>query len=1084
MKTFKVGDVITHDYAKGRWRVVGKGNRGVDSYDCEPIDQAAIDQLDYYKNTSRSVEPTRIYAHFAAEYMHLSHAASIDPFGGMESLLSETFPIYDVGDLVRHSYAPGLWRIMEAVGYNNYEVEASSSKATEWLNDTNYGGRQRTRITFHAENMSLVSGGGTGIDPFGGMESLTETKMEPRLAEIISRVPLHVRRHIIRRALERYHKVPITDRQIDSNILVKDHDDIAGFNTWDPYFLSILADEFSSIGSARPQNMDPFGGMESIDPFGGDPRASTKHPGQPAWLDPLADAHYETGVDYVGASLDDIFGENLLDIEDINEFEQFLSDMESARPDLQDEADAYDAKHGAGAYDGVWDQAFDDAREIFKRTYGTRSWNARGEPMGEGISFPSGTDVYEVDISDASGNLRYARLYRGNSLTNARQIFDSTVSVPDYVQIPSTRTGEHLYLRITKSKPVALDAELIDMKVLGEQNESIDPFGGDQDKECKHPDHESGKSCKDRAVSCSPDCSCCNPDPKYPPYTRLDPDAEVRQWWDELNDDERVDLVRGKLGLGSPPPWLYKDWVEMTRDEKYRLRAYYRKYYGESIDSFDSEDAQDATDPMDPVYNLAKAEWDAADINTRKGWLASVDPDDGSHPPGVDAYSHMAAEYWDDLPPWIQSDIADMLSSDDFGSGLVGESMNLNEETIWNVRKGDCVHYSTTRAGCRIQNRAGTVKSITKDGDGVGACCVKIVVTDKETGEDFDLYPDQNDTVQIAQAADERPVDKDEATQNRAGPSSRKDRQDIIAGFGKPLECEKCGGTAGSTSGSGEHVIDGNSYFHCDKCGHVTNLDENMNENNGTRAKFLKMYYAQRRGEGPGAPRKVSSSLVDAVENGEDIKDLAESLTEGMPMGDEPQCPACGGQGQTLGGMGQLEWYRCRNCGLDFNSQGGVKGTEHESQMGEDHATLPPEGPVNDYDNAKMRDDADQDNSPEPPDSTDYASLKGHMNPESQPDGSTEYDRQSPMWKENQNEECSGPMKKKRKKRESTKEELDAVMQDLKDHLARKRRYSEVSPPGFGGTVKAMKGKKGINNPWALSWWMKQKGYKSHKKAD
>ena len=42
----------------------------------------------------------------------------------------------------------------------------------------------------------------------------------------------------------------------------------------------------------------------------------------------------------------------------------------------------------------------------------------------------------------------------------------------------------------------------------------------------------------------------------------------------------------------------------------------------------------------------------------------------------------------------------------------------------------------------------------------------------------------------------------------------------------------------------------------------------------------------------------------------------------------------------------------------------------------------------------------------------------------------------------------------------------------------------EVAPPGFEGTVKAMKKHKDIDNPWALAWSMKNKGYKSHKKAD
>jgi hypothetical protein len=42
----------------------------------------------------------------------------------------------------------------------------------------------------------------------------------------------------------------------------------------------------------------------------------------------------------------------------------------------------------------------------------------------------------------------------------------------------------------------------------------------------------------------------------------------------------------------------------------------------------------------------------------------------------------------------------------------------------------------------------------------------------------------------------------------------------------------------------------------------------------------------------------------------------------------------------------------------------------------------------------------------------------------------------------------------------------------------------EVSPPGFEGTVLAMKKKhKDIENPWALAWWMKGKGDESHYKV-
>jgi hypothetical protein len=43
---------------------------------------------------------------------------------------------------------------------------------------------------------------------------------------------------------------------------------------------------------------------------------------------------------------------------------------------------------------------------------------------------------------------------------------------------------------------------------------------------------------------------------------------------------------------------------------------------------------------------------------------------------------------------------------------------------------------------------------------------------------------------------------------------------------------------------------------------------------------------------------------------------------------------------------------------------------------------------------------------------------------------------------------------------------------------------NEVSPPGFEGTVKAMKKHREIDNPYALSWYMKNKGYESHKNKD
>jgi hypothetical protein len=31
-----------------------------------------------------------------------------------------------------------------------------------------------------------------------------------------------------------------------------------------------------------------------------------------------------------------------------------------------------------------------------------------------------------------------------------------------------------------------------------------------------------------------------------------------------------------------------------------------------------------------------------------------------------------------------------------------------------------------------------------------------------------------------------------------------------------------------------------------------------------------------------------------------------------------PCCPACGGDGIVLGDLGEVRWFRCRACGVDF----------------------------------------------------------------------------------------------------------------------------------------------------------------------
>ena len=67
------------------------------------------------------------------------------------------------------------------------------------------------------------------------------------------------------------------------------------------------------------------------------------------------------------------------------------------------------------------------------------------------------------------------------------------------------------------------------------------------------------------------------------------------------------------------------------------------------------------------------------------------------------------------------------------------------------------------------------------------------------------------------------------------------------------------------------------------------------------------------------------------------------------------------------------------------------------------------------------------------------------------------------------------------------REQQRRVQQHLKNRHTTKKEsveLDEVSPPGFEGTVKAMKKHKDIDNPWALAWYMKNKGYKSHKNKD
>jgi len=59
---------------------------------------------------------------------------------------------------------------------------------------------------------------------------------------------------------------------------------------------------------------------------------------------------------------------------------------------------------------------------------------------------------------------------------------------------------------------------------------------------------------------------------------------------------------------------------------------------------------------------------------------------------------------------------------------------------------------------------------------------------------------------------------------------------------------------------------------------------------------------------------------------------------------------------------------------------------------------------------------------------------------------------------------------------------IDKVTSAFKPFMENAKLKTEVAPEGWEGTVKAMKDEPGVDNPYALAWWMKGKGYQSHKK--
>lgn len=62
--------------------------------------------------------------------------------------------------------------------------------------------------------------------------------------------------------------------------------------------------------------------------------------------------------------------------------------------------------------------------------------------------------------------------------------------------------------------------------------------------------------------------------------------------------------------------------------------------------------------------------------------------------------------------------------------------------------------------------------------------------------------------------------------------------------------------------------------------------------------------------------------------------------------------------------------------------------------------------------------------------------------------------------------------------------EWQTAQKDPAFKAALKAAEGEVSPPGWSGTVKAMKKHGDITNPWALAWWMKGKGAKPRYPAE
>ena len=64
--------------------------------------------------------------------------------------------------------------------------------------------------------------------------------------------------------------------------------------------------------------------------------------------------------------------------------------------------------------------------------------------------------------------------------------------------------------------------------------------------------------------------------------------------------------------------------------------------------------------------------------------------------------------------------------------------------------------------------------------------------------------------------------------------------------------------------------------------------------------------------------------------------------------------------------------------------------------------------------------------------------------------------------------------------REMILEEAKNILNEKFEKLHPGKKITEKSPPGWSGTTKAMKKHKNIDNPFALAWWMKNRGEHPH----